>query len=194
MAQNPNVLNSQINLALPDTPPDGIRSPEVKAVYDFVINSLNNLLRGIEQFVGITTKDITQWPQLKPTDTLLRFQEGRLYVIASENIAQYAFVNLFSNGGVLNVRNSDSLGKPAHGYCNILNGVLAGARTEVILSQGIMPVAALLPGQAIYLSHVLGSPSIVPDVASRRNVQSLGIGVAPGIAYIDISLGQYIQH
>ncbi len=194
MAQNPNVLNSQINLALPDTPPDGIRSPEVKAVYDFVINSLNNLLRGIEQFVGITTKDITQWPQLKPTDTLLRFQEGRLYVIASENIAQYAFVNLFSNGGVLNVRNSDSLGKPAHGYCNILNGVLAGARTEVILSQGIMPVAALLPGQAIYLSHVLGAPSIVPDVAAGRTEQFLGIGVAPGIAYIDISLGQYIQH
>ena len=194
MAQNPNVLNSQIDLGLPDTPPDGIKTPEVRGVYEFVINSINNLVRAIEQFVGITTKDITQWSQLIPTDTLLRHQAGRLYVTASENIAFGAFINLHNNAGVLNVRNSDSLGKPAHGYCNISGGVLAGARTEVILSQGILPIGGILPGQAIYLSHVLGAPSTVPDVAAGRTEQFLGIGVAPGIAYIDISLGQYIQH
>lgn len=194
MPQNPNVLNSQIDLGIPDTPPDGIKNPEVKGVYEFVINSINNLVRSIEQFGGITTKDITQWPQLVPTDTLLRHQAGRLYVVASENIAFGAFINLHNNAGVLNVRNSDSLGKPAHGYCNIPNGVVAGARTEVILSQGILPIGGLLPGQAIFLSHVLGVAATVPDIAAGRIEQFLGIGVAPGIAYIDISLGQYVQH
>lgn len=193
MAQNPNVLNSSIDLGTPDTPPDGIKNPEVRGVYEFVINTINNLVRSIEQFVGITTKDITQWPQLVPTDTLLRHQAGRLYAIASENIVFGAFINLHNAAGVLNVRNADSLGKPAHGYCNI-QGVVAGARTEVILSQGILPIGGLLPGQAIYLSHVLGVASTVPDVAAGRIEQFLGIGVAPGIAYIDISLGQYIQH
>lgn len=195
MPQNPNVLNSNVDLGIPDTPPDGVKNPEVRGVYEFVINTINNLVRAIEQFVEPTTKDITQWSQILPTDTLLRFQAGRLYVVASENIAETAFVNLHNAAGILNVRNANSAGgKPAHGYCNIPGGVVAGNRTEIILSQGLRAVAGLLPGQAIYLSNVNGIPSTVPDVAAGRLEQFLGIGVAPGIAYIDISLGQYIQH
>jgi len=187
-------INSVIDVGIPDHAPDGVQSPEVKAVYEFVIQALNNLHRGIERFSGVTTRDITQWSQSKPSDTLLRQNLGRLYVIAKEIIAYGAFVNLVNVGGVCQVQNSDSLGKPAHGYCNIVGGVLAGNYTEIILSQGILAIGGLNPGQAIYLSHVLGVSSTVPDVAAGRIEQFLGIGVAPGIAYIDISLGQYIQH
>src|SRR6267143_5718422 len=148
------LLNSSINLGIPDKAPDGVQNPEVRAVYEFVIQAINSLHRGIEQFNGVTTRDITQWSQSKPSDTLLRQNLGRLYVIAKENIAYGAFVNLVNVGGVCQVQNSDSLGKPAHGYCNIPGGVLTGNFTEVILSQGILAIGGLNPGQAIYLSHV----------------------------------------
>jgi hypothetical protein len=194
MATNPFLLNSSVNLGISSTPPDGIKNIEVRELYSFTINVANNLLRAIEQFVGITTKDISQWPQLVPSDTLLRNQTGRFYVVASENIAFNAFVNLHNVAGVCNVRNANSVAKPAHGYCNIPGGVIAGNITEVILSQGLLILGGLLPGQAIFLSVVNGVASTVPDVAAGHIEQFLGIGVAPGIAYIDISLGQYVQH
>ncbi|SRR5258706_968005 len=187
-------LNSQIILGLPDRAPDGIKNAEVRELYEFVIAAFKNLQQGIEQFNGITTRDITQWPQSKPSDTLLRQNLGRFYVIAKEILAFGAFVNLVLDAGICKAQNSNSVGKPAHGYCNIPNGATAGNFTEVILSQGILAIGGLNPGQAIYLSNVNGVASTVPDVAAGRIEQFLGIGVAPGIAYIDISLGQYIQH
>ncbi len=193
MAQNL-LINSIIDLGIPDKPPDGVQNPEVRAVYDFVIRIANAFHRGIEQFGGVTTKDITQWPQIQPSDTLYRQNVGRFYVIAKEAIAAGAFVSLMNDGGICKVQNSDSLGKPAHGYCNIPGGAIAGNFTEVILSQGLLSIGGVNPGQAIYLSHVPGVASIVPDVAVGRIEQFLGIGIAPGIVYIDISLGQWIQH
>src|SRR6266853_3628220 len=183
------IINSLINLGIPSQAPDFIRNPEVRAAVDLSISATNALLRALEQYGGITQKDITLWNFLQPADTLLRHQLGRFYVIAKENIAAGAFINLINDAGVCKVQNSDSLGKPAHGYCNVSGGVLAGNFTEVILSQGILAIGGILPGQAIYLSHILGTPATVPDVAAGRIEQFLGIGVAAGIVYIDISLG-----
>lgn len=187
-------INSSINLGLPDKAPDDIKNPEVRAVYEFAINSINNLLRSIEQFTGITTKDITQWPQLRPPDTLLKQNLGRYYVRASENLAFGNFVNIHNNAGECNVQKANSIAKPAHGYCNIPNGAIAGQITEIILAQGILVILGLNAGDKIYLSNIPGVAGIAPDVAAGRIEQFLGLAVAPGIAYIDIAMGQYIQH
>lgn len=193
MAQN-QLINSLIDLGIPDKPPDGVKDAEVRAVYDFVIKSINNLHRAIEQFGGVTTKDITQWSLLKPSDTLFRQNVGRFYVIAKENIAAGAFVNLVNDAGVCKAQNSNSVGKPAHGYCNIPTGATTGNFTEVILAQGLLAIGGVNPGQAIFLSNVNGAASTVADTGVGRIEQYLGIGVAPGIVYINITMGQYIQH
>jgi hypothetical protein len=197
MATDPSKINSQINLGIPDTPPDGLKSGEVKELYAFTINAMNNILRNLEQFVGITTKDITQWSQLTPQDTLLRHEAGRLYVIAGENLSFGSFVGLVNNAGVLNVKKAFSTNPnplPAVGYCNIPGGAIAGQITEIILSQGILSVTGLNPGQPIYLSGTPGVPSTTPDTTVFHIEQFLGIGIATNLAYIDISLGEYVQH
>ncbi|SRR6266571_4212373 len=191
---SPTNFNSLINLGLPAQAPDFIKNPEVRAAVEMSILSINALLRAIEQYGGITQKDITLWSSLHPNDTLLRHQQGRFYLPAFEALAFGAFINLFSDAGICKARNSSSIAKPAHGYCNVTGGSLAGAFTEVILAQGILAVTGILPGQALYLANTAGLSSTVPDTAVGRIEQFLGIGVAPGIAYIDITLGQYIQH
>src|SRR2546430_7524269 len=190
MAQNL-LINSLINLGLPDKSPDGVKDPEVRAVYEFIIRAFNSFQRGIEQFSGITTKDITQWSQLQPSDTLFRQNLGRFYVLANEAIAAGAFVNLLNVAGVCKVQNANSIGKPAHGYCNVAGGVLAGNFTEIILGQGMLAIGGVNPGDALYLSNNPGLAALAHDVADGRIAQYLGVGVAPGVAYIDITLGQY---
>src|SRR5882762_9674957 len=102
MAQN-QLINSLMDIGIPDKAPDGVKDPEIRAVYEFVIKAINSLHRNIEQFNGVTTKDITQWPLLKPSDTLLRQNLGRLYIVAKENINAGAFVNLMLDAGICKV-------------------------------------------------------------------------------------------
>lgn len=195
MAEQSLNINSKINLGLPAQPPDSLQNPEVIALAKLLINTSGILLRALEQYVGITPKDASSWPELTPTDTLLRHQAGRIYPIVGEPVAYGAFVHLYNDANNLKVRNANSVGGfPAHGYCNVVGGSGLGDYTEIILSQGILPVTGLLPGQSIYLSSTDGVASLVPDTGAGRTEQYLGIGIAMNLAYIDISLGQYIQH
>jgi hypothetical protein len=190
-------INSVINLNIPATVPDAFENPEVRAAVELFLNTLNNLLRNLELFGGISPKDVTTWNDLLPSDTLLRHQLGRLYPIANETLAFGSFINLHNNAGVINARKANAasgLVKPAHGYCSQAGGITAGNRGEIILSQGLLGIGGVSPGAPIYLSTTPGVATLVAPTGAGQLEQFLGIAVATDIVYIDISLGQYIQH
>lgn len=190
-------VNSVINLNTPATVPDGFEDPQVRSAVDLFLQTFSNLLRNIEQYVGITQKDITLWDSLLPTDTLLRHQAGRLYVEASEAINNGHFINLHNDAGVLKCRKAQGTSgavRPAHGFCSTSGGIIAGERGEVILSQGLLAISGVLPAQAIYLSTAAGQAGTAALTAAGQLEQFLGIGVALDLVYVDISLGPYIQH
>lgn len=196
MSGQPSTVNSVVNIGLPSSPPDGFKNPEVVELYRVFAQTANNLLRAMEQYGGFTQKDRSIWGELTPEETLLRSFQGRLYVVASETINAGEFINLHNTAGVLNVRKSNgSAGtvRPAHGYCSTTGGILVGETGEVILSQGILSIGGVSPGQAIYLSTTPGGAQNVPLTAAGQLSQFLGIGVATDVVYIDISLGQYTQ-
>lgn len=188
-------LNSIVNLGLPADLSNNFRNPEVKALAEATFNSLNNLLRNIEQYCGMSPRDPSLWAVETPSDTLYRQNLGRFYGKASENIAVGAVINIFNNAGVVGVRNANSsTAKPAAGYCNVSTGVLAGAYGEFILSQGLMPIAGINPGDRLFLSAVNGLIQVGPDVTAGHIEQFIGLGIASGIVYVDITLGTWIQH
>lgn len=190
-------INSILNINLPANAPDGFTDPEVRASVEMFINILQSFLDGFERYVGATQKDITTWNSLLPSDTLIRHQPGRLYLPASEILNFGEFINLHSNAGVLNARKANGTSgtvRPAHGYCSTSAGIGIGVRGEVTLSQGILVISGVTPGQAIYISTSAGQATATPLTGAGQLEQYLGIGVGNNLAYIDISLGQYIQH
>jgi hypothetical protein len=195
MAQAP--TNSVVNLNTPAVAPDGFEDPQTKAAVELFLNGMNNILRALEQYGGITQKDVSLWSSLIPTDTLLRHQLGRLYVTAGENINNGDFVNLYLDAGILKARKAQATAgnvRRAAGYCSTSGGILIGARGEVILSLGILTIAGVNPGDLIFLSAVAGQATIVPPVGAGQLEQFLGIGVASNLVYVSITMGQYIQH
>lgn len=195
MANTP--TNSLINLSLPDKAPEQFTEPQPRAAVELFIVSLNNMLREFERYVGATQKDVTLWSSLLPSDTLIRHQAGRFYVKASENIAFGDFINLHNVAGVCNVRKANAaagLVKPARGFCSTIAGIPIGGFGEVILSQGLLAIAGVSAGDAIYLSTSPGQGTLAAPVGAGQLEQFIGFGVASNLAMIDITHGSYLQH
>jgi hypothetical protein len=96
-------------------------------------------------------------------------------VVASEAIAAGAFVNIYSNAGVLNVRNANATtnGKPATGF--VLAAVANGAQATVyLISQTNNQLTGLTIGADYFLSTVAGGVTNVAPSASGNVVQYLG--------------------
>ena len=190
-------VNSQINLGLPQNAPEGFVDPQIRAAVELYLQVMNQLLTALETFSGITQKDVSLWNSLQPTDTLLRQNTGRFYLIAGENLSLGDLINLYDDVGVCKARKANAasgLVKPANGYWNVSGGTLLGAFGEAILSQGIIGVPGILSGQAIYLSTTPGTASITPPTGAGQLEQYIGVGIANDIAYIDIATGPYVQH
>lgn len=190
-------INSLINLFLPAAAPESFQDPQVKAAVDLMLTGFNNILRGLEQYTGATQKDVTLWNSLVPGDTIISGQHRRLYGIANEALAFGDFINLVNVAGVLQFRKSNGAAgvvKPAHGFCITIGGIAIGNFGEVTLKSGLLAVTGLLPGQAIYQSATPGLAGTVALVGAGQLEQFIGIGVASNLAYIDISMGSYIQH
>lgn len=189
-------ISSVINTGLPSAVPENFTDPQVRAAVALYIQANQNLLNAIEQYCGVTQKDMTTWSILQPSDTLLRQNLGRLYVPASEAIGVGALINLHNNAGVLSARNarSDVANKEAHGYSNVLVATALGARLEVILSQGLLIILGVNIGDKLWLSATPGAAQIAPDLAAGHLEQFIGLGVAANLAYINIAAGTYIQH
>lgn len=191
------VINSGVNLFIPASAPDSFQNPEVKALAEMMVTGFNNFLRSFEQYTGATQKDMTLWNSYVPSDTIITHQSRRLYAVASEAISFGDFINLHNAAGILNVRKSNGaagLVKPAHGFCSTSGGVALGEVGEFILHSGLLAVTGLNPGQAIYQSSTPGLATTTPLVAAGTLEQFLGIGVQTNLAFVCITMGQYIQH
>jgi hypothetical protein len=194
---NSNPVNSQINLNLPKSAADNVADPEVKALADQMILTFSNLQQELEHWLGITQKDITTWSSLLPSDTLLTHQLRRLYVKASEALLFGDLINLHNVAGVLNARKANGTAgtvRSARGFCTTAGGIAIGAVGEVILGSGILAVAGILPGQDIFLSTVAGLSTTVALTGAGQLEQYIGTGVANNVAFINIAMGQFIQH
>lgn len=201
MAVDPSAkINSSINLGLAEGTPELYKTPQEQSLYQLVVQTANNILSQFERFVGVTQKPMAQWSLLTPSDTLFRQNLGRLYVIFSETVAFGGLVNLFNNSGILTARNANSttLLKRAFGYCNVNNSAQSGAGVgqygEVILSQGLLSVTGINPGDLMYLSSSDGQMQIGPDVTAGHLEQFIGVGIGIDLVYIDISLGRIFPH
>jgi hypothetical protein len=189
--------NSIINLGLPNASPDNFTDPQVKAAVELFLTALNNLLVEIERYTGITQRDVSLWNSLLPTDTLLRQNLGRLYVIAFENLIFGDLINIFNDAGTLKARKANAangLVKPARGFCSTTAGILTGSKGEVILSQGLATITGVARGDTLFLSTSAGQASITASTGAGQLEQFIGIGVDTNVAYIDISMGAYLQH
>jgi len=180
MSQND--LNSNINLGLVQDPPDSIKTPEGRSIYVLFIAAFNNLIRYIEQYTGITQKDITLWSLLTPSDTILTYNLRRLYVKAAVNLAYGNFVNLYNAGADLQARKADS-GVPllAHGYISSTETIVAGDFCEVILFEGLVSIGGVVRGTSYYLAPA-GAIAAAPG-ATR---QFVGFGVATDLLCVNI--------
>lgn len=196
MGLDPSTYASDIRTGLPGSVPENFTDPQVIAAVKMFISGANALVRAIEQYAGATKKEATQWSFLTPNDTILKSNLGRFYVRASENLQFNDFINIWNNAGVANIRKATSFDGatflPAHGY--ITQAALSGELTECIVGQGLLAVTNLLPGQNIYLSSTSGLAALTPDTNVGHLAQYLGVGISLGLAYIDITLGQYIEN
>jgi hypothetical protein len=191
------VVNSVMNLNLPSAAADSISDPEVKALADQMILTFANFQQEIERYSGITQKDITTWSNQLPTDTLLTHQLRRLYVKASEALLFGDLINLHNVAGILNARKANGTAgtvRAARGFCSTAGGIGINAIGEVILHSGILAIAGVLPGQDIFLSTTAGLAGTVPLTGAGQLEQYIGTGVASNLAFINIAMGQFLQH
>ena len=95
--------------------------------------------------------------------------------VASEAMSAGAFVNLYSNAGVLNARNADCTtnGKKAHGFV-IAAVASAGTASVYTVSQANTQLTGLVAGSDYFLSTI-GSISITPPSSTGNLVQQVGV-------------------
>jgi hypothetical protein len=188
----PSFVNSPINLRLDQTPPDSL-PVELQNALAPLYNAFQQILSAFQSYVGVSVWDAEIQSQLDPSQTIFPQFHNRLYVIASEAIALGAPVNVFSNAGVLGVRNANATDatKPAHGYAT---AAIAGAtRGEVILGHGLVVAqGAFVIGQAYWLNTVNGQYVAAPPVAAGNIEQFLGVGLSANELFFNCS--GWIRH
>jgi hypothetical protein len=99
---------------------------------------------------------------------------------ASETIAAYGLVNVWSNSGAFNIRNANgSVGiaslQDAHGFIN--TGVTSGQFVQVHFSGLLNGLSALTPGPA-YLAGTAGGVTSTPLTTPGDVSQQVGIAVS----------------
>jgi hypothetical protein len=96
-------------------------------------------------------------------------------VIASEALADGDLVNIWSNGGVANVRKATAAvpGKEANGF--VLAGYLASATATVYREGENSHVTALVPGSVQFLSATAGLSTNVAPSGAGQVVQRIGV-------------------
>lgn len=98
-------------------------------------------------------------------------------VVASEALAAGAFVNIWSNAGVFNVRNADATvaGKEAHGF--VLSSFASAAVATVYFIGSNTALSGKTPGVQ-FLSTTAGTVSSIAPSGSGNVVQRVGLAVA----------------
>lgn len=170
--------------------PEGAR-PAIEELYAFSFQAI----RAFVDYCGIGPQNFVNWSLLAGNPrTLLAGNLNRLYVVASEAIAQGAAVSLFNSAGVLNVRNANATNntKICDGFCSTPGGIAAGASGEIILNNGVASIGGLTIGQRYWLSTTNGLIANVPAVAAGNIEQYLGIAISSTTFSFNVS--NWLQH
>lgn len=189
-------INSVVNQNIPANAAENFEHPEVRAAVELFTNSINNIMRSLEQFGGITQKDVALWSSLIPSDTLLTHQLRRLYIVTSVSLVYGDFVQIYNDAGTAKVRKSNATAgsvRRAHGFCNVQAGTAAGERTEIIVGSGILSITGVVAGDDLYLGTTAGTVSTTPATGVGQLEQYIGFGVKTDVAFINIVPGTYIQ-
>ena len=99
-------------------------------------------------------------------------------ILASESIGAGSFVNIYTNGGVVNCRNADasSSGKEAHGFA--LAAVTSGQSAMVYrVGQANTQLTGMTPGAKQFLSTT-GTRTETCPTTSGYLVQILGVAIS----------------
>lgn len=191
---NLNSFTAPVDFRLSQTPPDGIEDPAVKAGFDEVYNSFQQVFRTFVDYCGIGPQPSDSWAQLAGNpSTLLASNLNRFYVIADEPITQGAAISIVNVAGAAHAVNANATNntKPCRGFSNGPT-VSTGEVFEAILGQGITNISGLVPGNSYYLSTSNGLISSGPAVGAGNIEQYLGFAVTDTTLVFNV--GYWIQH
>lgn len=98
-------------------------------------------------------------------------------VLASENLANGDFVNIYDNAGTANVRKADATtaGKEAHGF--VLAAVTSGNNATVYLEGSNTGVSGVTPGN-VFLGTTAGASTSSAPSSTGNVVQRLGVATS----------------
>lgn len=107
-------------------------------------------------------------------DSTMLPSSGAITMTASETVAAGAMINIWNNGGTINVRNADAAtAKPAHGFVN--SQILNGASGTVVIGNGPNTgVTSLTVGTQYFLGNSGAVTSTAPT-ASGSVCQKVGV-------------------
>lgn len=186
--------NSPVDFRISQVPPIGITDPTAADAIAQLYAGMQQVIRTFIQYCGIGPESTSLWSELAgSSSTLLAGNLNRLYITASEAIANGAMINLWSNSGVLEARNANATDntKICDGFT--VNGAIAvNAVGEVQLNSGITEINGLTPGARYWLSTSNGLVASSPAVASGNVEQYLGVAIDS--THLSVNLGAWIQH
>jgi hypothetical protein len=163
------------NLGLSVTPE--VSEKENSEVYSELLrirNALKVLQSALDVYTGALGEvDESVWDQVSPAGYFRLQNISRIYLQATEDIAQYQLVNIYDVSGIAKARKaSASAGYVARAYAN--TAVTSGNYVELIL-WGLLPSSGLTPGNDYWLSATAGFMSAT---AHAGTVQKVGWAVS----------------
>lgn len=196
MAFGPSPYLSPLDFRISPRPLGGEQMPSsVVPAIEELYGSSQQIVRALIDYCGIGPQNPDKWPLLDGDPrTLLAGNLNRLYVKASENIVLGAAISFHAVAGALRVRNANATNNTriCDGFCCFTGGIAANAVGEVVLNNGVAPIAALTVGQRYWLGTVNGLISNVPAVAAGNVEQYLGIAIST--TAFSFNAQAWIQH
>jgi hypothetical protein len=189
-----NQYYSAINFLVPQSAPQDL-DPDIQGALAQIYSSLQQVIFAFVNACGINSQPPNQWQLFDGNPgTILRANLGRLYVTAGETVSFGAMISLYSDGGVLKVRNANATDntRPADGFCSTNGGIEAGVTGEVIIGPGIATVNGLTIGTRYYLSTSNGQIISTKPTAGGNIEQYTGIALSATQLYC--TPGFWIQH
>lgn len=158
---------------------------------------LQNIIRALVNSAGISNQDPSTWSTIAGLGNFLTSgNNGRLYVPASEAIAQGALVSLFFSNGALTARNANAADntKPADGIA-ALAPIASGSVGEVQLGTGVIVAAAgtFAVGSRYFLSKTIAGAVTTTAPSSSGNIEQY-VGIAVTTSLLFVNLGYWITH
>lgn len=170
------MINSDINLALPEVP-DQLIKPEIAIAVAPMHYAMHALHKGASMATGAWRPMAAEWPTISLQQTLLAGKMRKCYLIAAVNInaGQLVYIN---GAGQMALASAAAAATLAQGIC--LQNVLLGATGEFMLFEGLVGIAGIVAGTKYYSQNAAGAIG----VAAGAVPQLIGVGVAANQLYI----------